>query len=130
KSIETAKLARTADFQQEAQRLDTAKKAISDYVNVLHQKQPIGWRLYDSITALENYHDKKFAKNFISETVLQQLNGTLWQQWTDWLPQFQSIANLIVHPTENPLTALSVSQYSSSVSDDISAQTQELVTLL
>lgn len=130
KSIETAKLARTADFQQEAQRLDNAKKAISDYVSVLHQKQQVGWSLYDSITALENYCDKSFPKNFISETVLQQLNGTLWQQWSDWLPQFQSIASLIVHPSENPLTALNLSQYSPSVNDEISAQTQKLMNLL
>lgn len=130
KSIETAKLARTADFQQEAQRLDTAKKAISDYVNVLHKKQQPGWSLYDSITALENYHDKRFSKNFISETVLQQLNAILWQQWTDWLPQFQSIASLIVHPSENPLTALNLSQYSPSVNDEISANTQNLLNLL
>lgn len=130
KSIETAKLARTADFQQEAQRLDTSKKAISDYVNVLHQKQQVGWSLYDSITALENYHDKKFPKNFISETVLQQLNATLWQQWTDWLPHFQSIASLIVHPSENPLTALNLPQYSPSVNDEISTNTQKLLNLL
>lgn len=130
KSIETVKFSRTADFQQEAQRLDTSKKAISDYVNVLHQKQQIGWSLYDSITALENYHDKKFSKNFIPETVLQQLNATLWQQWADWLPQFQSIASLIVHPSENPLTALNLPQYSPSVNDEIFAHTQKLLNLL
>lgn len=130
KSIETAKLPRTADFHQEAQRLDAAKKAISDYVNLLHQKQQIGWSLYDSITALENYRDKKFSKNFIPETVLQQLNATLWQQWTDWLPQFQSIARLIIHPSENPLSALNLLQYSPSVNDEISAHTQKLLNLL
>ncbi|MEX1188159.1 MAG: DUF3320 domain-containing protein [Bacteroidia bacterium] len=125
KSIETAKLARTADFQQEAQRLDTAKKAISEYVNVLHQKQQIGWSLSDSITALEHYSDKNFLNNFISETVLQQVNARLWQQWTDWLPQFQSILKLLIHPSENPLTALNLPQYSPSVNDEISAQTQK-----
>jgi len=130
KSIETAKLARTADFQQEAQRLDTAKKAISDYVNVLHQKQQTGWNLYDSITALENYSDRNFPKNFISETVLQQLSASLWQQWTDWLPQFQSISKTIIHPSENPLNALNLPQYSPSVSDEISAQTKKLLNLL
>jgi len=130
KSIETAKLARTADFQQEAQRLDAAKKAISEYVNVLHQKQQCGWSLYDSITALENYSDKKFPNNFIAEKVLQQLNPTLWQQWTDWLPQFQSILKLLIHPSENPLTALNLPQYSPSVNDEISAQTQKLLNLL
>jgi superfamily I DNA and/or RNA helicase len=130
KSMETAKLARTVDFQQEAQRLDIAKKAISNYVNVLHQKQQVDWSLYDSITALENYRDKIFQNNFISETVLQQLNTILWQQWTDWLPQFQSITKLLIHPSENALTALNLPQYSPSVSDDISKQTQILLELL
>lgn len=130
KSIETVKLARTADFQQEAQRLDTAKKAISDYVNILHKKQDIGWSLYDSIIALEKYSDKKFAKCFISETVLQKLNSILWQQWKDWLPQFHSIASLIVHPSENPLTVLNLSQYSPSVHDEISVNTINLLNLL
>lgn len=130
KSVETAKLTKTADFEQEAQRLDTAKKAISDYVNILHQKQQVGWSLYESITALENYYEKKFSKTFISETVLQQLNETLWQQWTDWLPQFKSIASLILHPSENPLTAMNLPQYSPSVNDEISAHTQKLLNLL
>jgi len=130
KSIETAKLARTADFQQEAHRLDIAKKSISNYVNVLHQKQQVGWSLYDSITALGNYSDKFFQKNFISETVLQRLNATLWQQWTDWLPQFQSISKLIIHPSENSLTALNLPKYSPSVNDVITTQTQKLLKLL
>ncbi|MBO9592822.1 MAG: DUF3320 domain-containing protein [Niabella sp.] len=129
-SIETVKNARIADFQQEAQRLDTAKKSISEYVNVLHQKQQTGWSLYDSITALENYSVKKSPDNFIPETALQQLNATRWQQWTDWLPQFQSILKLLVHPVENPLTALSLPQYAPSVNDAILQQTQKLLTLL
>ena len=96
----------------------------------MHQKQQVGWSLYDSITALENYNDKVFQKNFISETVLQQLNYILWQQWTDWLPQFQSITTLIIHPSENSLSALNLPQYSLSVSEDISTQTQKLLNLL
>jgi hypothetical protein len=130
KSIETVKLARTADFQQEAQRLDTAKKAISDYVSILHKKQQTGWSLYDSITALENYQQYNFPKNFISESVIQNLNAIRWQQWTDWIPQFRSIAALIVHPSENPLAALNLSQYSPTMNDEISSQTQKLLSIL
>lgn len=130
KSIETGKIARVADFQLEAQRLDASKKAISDYVNVLHTKQPIGWSLYDSITALENFKEYNFPKNFIPESILQNLNTTLWQQWTDWLPQFHSIAALVVHPTENPLSDLNLSQYSPSINDEILLQTQKLLSQL
>src|SRR5690606_26918457 len=58
RSIGTAKLTQLPDFQKDAQRLDTAKKAISEYVTVLHKKQLVGWSLYDSITALENYSER------------------------------------------------------------------------
>jgi superfamily I DNA and/or RNA helicase len=130
KSIETSKLARIADFEQEAERLDIAKKDISSCVNLLHQKQQFGWSLYDSISTLENYSDSLFPKDFISETVLQQLNPNLLQQWTDWLPQFQSITKLLIHPSENSLTAFNLSQYIPSLSDDISTDTQKLLNLL
>lgn len=130
KTLETAKLVRTSDFPQEAQRLDAAKKAISDYVSVLHKKQSTGWSLYDSITALENYKECNFSKNFIPESILQNLNTTLWQQWTDWLPQFHSIAALVVHPSDNPLIALNLSQYAPTVNDEISLQTQKLLSQL
>ncbi len=130
KSIETAKVARTSDFQQEAERLDIAKKSISSYVNILHQKQSFGWSLYDSITALENYRDQDFQKNLISEIILKQLSPSLWQKWTDWLPQFQSITKLLIHPSENSLTAFNLPQYSPVVSDEISTQTEKLLNLL
>ncbi|HNS11682.1 MAG TPA: DUF3320 domain-containing protein [Bacteroidia bacterium] len=130
KSIETVKLARSRDFQQEAQHLDTAKKAISVYVSVLHKKQEIGWSLYDSITALGKYHDKKFPKNYIPDNILQQLNSSLWRQWSDWLPQFQSIARIIIHPSDNPLTALNLSEYYPSLNDEINTCTQKLLKLL
>ncbi len=130
KSIETAKVAHTVDFVKEAQRLDAAKKAISEYVNVLHLKQQFGWSLYDSITSLEEYISYNFPKNFISETILQKLNTTLWQQWTDWLPQFQSIVKLIIHPAENPLAAFNLPQYSPTLNNDLATQTQKLLQFL
>jgi hypothetical protein len=86
--------------------------------------------LYDSITALEDYKNKNFSKNFIPESVLLHLDAALWQQWADWLPQFHSIAGLIVHPSENPLVAFNLSQYSPSVNDEIATHTQNLLNLL
>lgn len=130
RTLETAKYSNTVNFEQEAKRLDAAKKAISEYVNFLHEKQPTGWTLYDSIIAIENHNDKNFPVNFIEEAVLQQLNASLWQQWIDWLPEFQSITTLIVHPSENPLAALNLKQYSQSLSENISLETEKLLNLL
>lgn len=129
-SIETNKLSSNAAYEREAKRLDAAKKALSSYVNVLHQKQPVGWSLYESITAVENYNDQNFPKEYISETVMEQLHPLLWQQWTDWLPQFQSVTKLIDHPSENPLAAFNLTQYSSSLSDTIASSTEDLLKLL
>lgn len=127
KSLETAKLARSADFQQESLRLDAAKNAISDYVNVLHKRQLTGLSLYDSITALEDYQQHYFQKTYIPEPVLQNLDANQLQKWADYVPQLQSIATLVVHPAENPLYDLNLPQYSTSVSEEISIETQKLL---
>ncbi len=130
RTIEIKKLTQTFDFKQKAERLDEAKKVMSDYINVLHQKQQIGSSLYDSIVALENYTHHNFPRNLIPASVLQQLNETLWQQWTDWLPIFQAIITQMIHPSENPLSALNVSQYSSLINKKIFIQTQAFLKVL
>lgn len=130
RTIGSARPGSSGDFAKESQRLDAAKKAISTYVNVLHRKQPVGWSLYDSITALQNYGHENYVISTIPETVLNQLNATLWRQWTDWLPQFQSIAQVILHPKENPLSAFRLSTYSPTLHEAIAAGTQELLQVL
>lgn len=130
KSLETLRQGQVANFDEESQRLDTAKKAISNYVNLLHKQQPVGWSLYNSLTALENYRNNHFSKNFISEDVLEKLNANLWQQWNDWLPQFEAITSIIIHPSENPLASLQISRYSFSLSDEIQKETIKLLTCL
>ncbi len=130
RSIETGRLAQSANFEQEAERLDNAKKAISKYVKVLHQKHNAGWSLYDSITTLENYKKHNFPNNFITDVVLQKLAPNLWQQWSDWLPQFQLMTKLIVHPSENPLVAFDLPNFTSSINDEVIMQTKNLLELL
>ncbi|WP_153800460.1 DUF3320 domain-containing protein [Foetidibacter luteolus] len=130
KSLEVTKLKSTIDYEQEGRRLDAAKKSISDYVNLLHQRLPAEWSLYHSITTLEEYKDKNFKSNYIPESILQQLDARRWLQWTDWLPAFQSITALVVHPGENPLTALQLTQYTPALQENIGTQTQQLLQLL
>ncbi|MBX2920755.1 MAG: DUF3320 domain-containing protein [Chitinophagaceae bacterium] len=129
-SLNTAKLNSSIDYAKEAERLDAAKESISDHVNLLHRQQPAGWSLYQSITTLEDYKHKNFSNNYIPEIVLQQLTQTLWQQWTDWLPEFQSVAGLIIHPADNPLAALQLLHYTPAIQESISAQSQQLQQLL
>lgn len=126
-SLEVSKQVLSDNYQKESQRLDAAQKAISQYINLLHKNQPVGWSLYDSITALENFENANFSKNFIPEAVLQQLNPSIWQQWTDWLLPFQAVIQIIIHPSENPLAALQIKQYSVGINEAIHAQINELL---
>ncbi|HLO43775.1 MAG TPA: DUF3320 domain-containing protein [Leadbetterella sp.] len=127
KAIETLKVERIADFQNEGERLDLAKNAISEYVNLLHKKQKVGWSLYDSISSIDNKDSEKFGKKFIADHTLELLDAPLWQQWKDWLPQFQSISNVVVHPSQNALRSFDIVNFTPAISDEISAQTQTLL---
>lgn len=130
KTLEVSKVTSTVNFAAEAERLDTAKKAISDYINILHHKQPVGWSLYDSITALEAFKNHDFQVVIIENQVIQHLNALQWQQWTDWLPGYQAISKEIVHPADNPLTQLGLENYTPLLQDSLSAQIQKLLKLL
>jgi superfamily I DNA and/or RNA helicase len=127
KSIETKKILGTLDFEEEAKRLDNSKNAISDYVNTLHKKQKTGWSLYESITILEDLKKENFPIFFISDSILEQLDNKLWQQWIDWLPEFQSIVRSIIHPSENPLVYFNFQKYTPSLNQEILIQTQNLL---
>ncbi|MDO5522832.1 MAG: DUF3320 domain-containing protein [Bacteroidia bacterium] len=111
------------DFQREADRLNQAKNAIGSYAEVLHQKQPVGWSLYDDIVQLETLKSNGFPKNLIPEEVLNQLNPALWQNWEDWLFQFKSIITQITHPKENPFSRFKTEEFSSATTDFIIRQT-------
>ncbi|MCH7412265.1 DUF3320 domain-containing protein [Belliella sp. R4-6] len=130
KSLESNRLAKSADYIQESERLDTAKQAISKYVDVLHEIQPIGWSLYESITALQDFEEYSFGRNLIPQLILEKLNFKQWQEWTDWLPQFQSLAKIVVHPSENPLEDLRITQYSPSINESILSQSQFLIEIM
>ncbi|WP_114791846.1 DUF3320 domain-containing protein [Niabella yanshanensis] len=129
-TLETTRNGVVADFEQEAKRLDQVKEQISQYVNLLHQKQPWGWSLYEGITALEAYRDRPTQPKPLPEQVLQELDTQRWQQWQDWLPGFQSIAQMIIHPAENPLAALQLQGYTAALQDEIEASIKKITGLL
>ena len=127
RSLETSNLSRNFDFKQEAIRLDNTKKSISQYVNILHEIQPIGWSLYDCIVALEGIKENKTSKHYLSEEVIKQLNPQIWQQWLDWLPQFQSILSEIDNPLDNPLNRLVINEFSLKLSEEIKFHANEML---
>lgn len=127
RSLETSKRTRMFNYENEAKRLQVIRDDISAYVDALHGVQPIGWSLYDSITALEQFEDASITKVTITNAIYQQLDAALWQQWEDWLPQFQSIARTIVHPGDNPLRGLQLPRYSPQVQEDLTLHTSRVL---
>ncbi len=129
-ALETGRLSNERDFEQEASRLDQAKEAISSYVQILHRKQPIGWNLYDSISALGTYQERRFPTKYIAEEILANTDENKWQQWNDWLQPYIASAGSITHPAENPLRSLHLPQYTPAVQEAIAAQTSKLLRML
>ncbi len=130
RSLETTRVARSADFEREAHRLDEARKAISDYVNLLHEKQKAGWSLYDSIAAMESYARPELPKKQIPETSLNQLDPELWRQWTSWLARFQAITSLIIHPKRHPLASFKPARYTLAIHETIAERIKDLLARL
>lgn len=101
-ALETPKYQLAKDFLEEAKRLDERKKEINKYVTQLHQKNHIGWSLYDSISFLENnavsFSDvEKVQIDFKNLTLLK------WNNWNDWMVPFSSVSSQIGQPKTHPL---------------------------
>src|SRR5690606_38975849 len=89
RSLDIIRRNHIADYASEGERLQTLHHDISSYVNVLHRVQPVGWSLYDSISALQAYEGVDLPKVTLTDAAYQQLDAARWQQWTGWLPQFK-----------------------------------------
>lgn len=127
KSLEATKAMRSRDFVEESRRLDEAKQKIGEYVNLLHRKQPVGWSLYEAISNLEALENLTFGDGEVPTEVYQTLDRATYLKWTDWLSQFKSIINLIVHPAQNPLSFLKVDHYTPSFVQETGAAVQAVL---
>jgi DNA polymerase III delta prime subunit len=130
KSLEVVKRAQNNVYSQEAERLQKAKLALSEYVNALHQVHPSGLSLHNCITALEEYRETSFLKIKIDAKVISSVSSLLRQQWQDWLPRYQAISNKIIHPKKNPLNQFTINHYTLDTGVEITLQTNTLLTLL
>lgn len=130
RSLELVRKANKLNFDAEAERLNNAKQVISNYVETLHEKGKTGFSLYDHINAIEEYKQHNFPEYTISETVLNELDATLWQKWQDWLENFKAVSDEIVHPSKNPFRIFTIKSYSFSDFSYIENQTKQLDELL
>lgn len=130
RSLQAERTLPDSHFLRESMRLDVAKKDLNGYVSVLHQKQKIGWSLYESIVNIDLFEGQNLSKDAVPEDVLKTVDEEKWVQWKDWLHQYQSIINILLHPNENPLRNLGITDYSYDVTEKISAKSNTLSEIL
>lgn len=125
-TLEQPQLKGNFNFQNEATHLINAKKDLQVYIGQLHQQQPIGWSLYDSITALtalESYH---FTKIDLPSSFFQSLTNEKWRSWKDLVIDLQSVSKIIVNPSQNPFKGISLSQYSTVIQQQVESSAKQL----
>ena len=130
KSLDSGRKSRSFDFGQEADRLFKSRQEISGYVKELHKIRPLGWSLFDSISALEYLGSLDLSLVQIPDTVFDRLSMDMYQDWQDWLLEYKAIYPLISSPLTNPLKCLSHTSYSSRMESQIFHQTGELISQL
>lgn len=102
RTLEVPKYQISADFAEEAKRLDERKLELGKYINQLHKKFKIGWSLFDTISYLET-HQVKIDDRFVIETTLENTDISTWNSWKDWLIPFASIVQKIGQPSSHHL---------------------------
>ncbi len=107
-TLETPKYQLTTDFAEEAQRLDERKKELNKYVTFLHQKNKIGWSLYDSVSYLEQ-NGIAYNDELKSPVDFENLDSTSWNRWNDWLIPYSAVVQKIRIPKEHPLYSVKIS---------------------
>ncbi|MDO5509591.1 MAG: DUF3320 domain-containing protein [Weeksellaceae bacterium] len=122
RSLQAQRLSPEVQFARESRRLDVAKKYLNAYVSVLHEKQKIGWSLYESIVGIDKLEGKDLCKDLVPEEVFISVDEDKWIAWNDWLNQYEAIISVLNHPKENPLRNLGIKDYSYGISEQIAAK--------
>lgn len=126
-TLEQPQLKGNFNFQEEANHLINAKQELQVYIQKLHELQPIGWSLYDSITALASLAPYQFAKIDLPQTVFDSLTKEKWRSWKDLVLDLFSVSKIITTPSRNPFKGVTLPQYSTAIQNHIGAVAFELL---
>lgn len=101
-SLETPKYQSHIDFQEEAQRIDQRKAALSRYVDSLHQPFAVGWSLYDSVSYLDSNHIE-IKTDWLLPLTLEHIDKKTWNGWQDWAVPFSELTEKLTAIDSHPL---------------------------
>lgn len=127
-TTEIVKITPPEIFKEEADHIFALRTEINKYIEALHKVHPFGISLYDAIVKYQQIDaDPLF---YIPEVLFSELDKNKLQQWNETLEQLISTANACGHPYKNPLTGITIGQYSSTIRDEASKSIQGLISLI
>ncbi len=110
KALEVPKYQLNKDFTDEANRLDSRKKELYKYTQLLHQKNKIDWSLYETISFLEN-NKVKFDDQLKVAIDFNHLNQNEWNNWKDWIIPFSTIMVKVKNPKLHALHLVKINTH-------------------
>lgn len=102
RTLDVPKYQTNDSFLEEANRLDLKRKELNQYVIKLHEKNTIGWSIYDTISYLE-YYNIQFSNELRVPINFDLLNLNKWNEWQSWITAFDSVISKIGIPNQHPL---------------------------
>jgi len=102
RTLDVPKYQTNESFLEEANRLDLKRKELNQYVIKLHEKNTIGWSIYDTISYLE-YYNIQFSNELRVPINFDLLNLNKWNEWQSWITAFDSVISKIGIPNQHPL---------------------------
>ncbi|MFV0152933.1 DUF3320 domain-containing protein [Empedobacter falsenii] len=102
RTLDVPKYQTNDSFLEEANRLDLKRKELNQYVIKLHEKNTIGWSVYDTISYLE-YYNIQFSNELRVPINFELLNLNKWNEWQSWITAFDSVISKIGIPNQHPL---------------------------
>lgn len=102
RTLDVPKYQTNESFLEEANRLDLKRKELNQYVIKLHEKNTIGWSIYDTISYLE-YYNIQFSNELHVPINFDLLNLNKWNEWQSWITAFDSVISKIGIPNQHPL---------------------------
>ncbi|MFV0150824.1 DUF3320 domain-containing protein [Empedobacter falsenii] len=102
RTLDVPKYQTDESFLEEANRLDLKRKELNQYVIKLHEKNTIGWSVYDTISYIE-YYNIQFSNELRVPINFDLLSLNRWNEWQSWITAFDSVISKIGIPNQHPL---------------------------
>lgn len=120
------------NFALESERLHVLRSELSSYVELLHNKLPSGFSLYDALYGYCNVADNCSEFEF-AQGVVRELTSANLTQWKDIVEQMQVTSDICKTIAKHPLRKLKIADYSQTIKSeltDLFTQQIELLAIL